>query len=106
MRVAVPAARKIGPAVRRYLVPAAGLVAGAGLAQIAASALISPDAADTAAGVGGIAGALVAALAARRRGGDAGSRGGLPRVVAVLDDDRSAQAGGTRVDSPRPPRVQ
>lgn len=66
VRVAVAARAVIGASVRIYLFPVAGLLAGAGLAQVLAGALVSPEAGANAAGLGGIVGAVVAVLISRR----------------------------------------
>ena len=85
MQVAVSAKTVLGSSARIYLLPVAGLLAGAGFAQLAATALISPTAGGNAAGIGGIAGTVLAVLLGRRiaRRQGPGARA-LPRVVAVL----------------------
>jgi len=84
VRVAVSAKAVLGASARIYLLPVAGLLAGAGLAQLAATALISASAGGNAAGIGGIAGAVLAVWLGRRLGGAASVASALPRVVAVL----------------------
>lgn len=87
MRVAVSARAVLGVSARIYLLPVAGLLTGAGLAQLAATALIPPAAGGNAAGIGGIAGTVLAVLLgrrlARRQGSGAGAQ---PRIVAVLPE--------------------
>jgi sigma-E factor negative regulatory protein RseC len=85
VRVAVSARSVIGASARIYLLPVAGLLLGAGAAQMIASALISAPAGETAAGIGGIGGAVAAVLLGRRLGnrprtGDAP----LPRITRVV----------------------
>lgn len=85
VRVAVSARAVIGASARIYLLPVAGLLAGAAVAQVSTSALISASAGDTAAGLGGIAGAVAAVLLGRRlgkrpRAGDAP----LPRITSIV----------------------
>jgi len=87
VRVAVPARAVLGASARIYLLPVAGLLAGAGLAQLLATALISPAAGGNAAGIGGIAGVVLAVLLGRRLASRARSGApALPRVVAVLPE--------------------
>jgi positive regulator of sigma E activity len=71
-----------------YLLPIAGLLAGAGLAQLVATALFSPEAGGNAAGFGGIAGAVLLArrLAKRSRS----PHGSLARITRIVDSPGSA----------------
>lgn len=87
MRVAVSAKAVLGASARIYLLPVAGLLAGAGLAQLIVTALISPEAGGNAAGIGGIAGTVLAVLLGRRlaRRQRAGAPA-QPRVVDVLPE--------------------
>ncbi len=85
VRVAVSAKAVINASARIYLLPVAGLLAGAGAAQVLVGALISGPAGANAAGFGGIAGAILGVLVARRLGrrtttGEAP----LPRITRVL----------------------
>lgn len=100
MRVSVSAKAVLGASARIYLLPVAGLLAGAGLAQLGATALISPGAGGNAAGIGGIAGAVLAVLLGRRLAGRAGAGAtALPRIVAVLPET-SSEAESPCVDAP------
>jgi sigma-E factor negative regulatory protein RseC len=93
VRVAVSSRAVLGASVKIYLLPVAGLLAGAAVAQVLARSTLPPAAAENAAGVGGIIGALLAVLVGRRWGGRAG--GGvavLPRITRIVP----------AVDSPRP----
>jgi positive regulator of sigma E activity len=74
-----------------YLLPIAGLLAGAGLAQLVATALFSPEAGGNAAGFGGIAGAALAVLLARRLAKRSRSpHGSLARITRIVDSPGSA----------------
>lgn len=85
MRVAVPAGAVVKASAAAYLLPVAGLLAGAGLAQVLASALLSPEAGGIAAGFGGIAGAVFAVLLARRLANRPGSRHvPLARITRIV----------------------
>jgi positive regulator of sigma E activity len=117
VRVSVSARSVLGASARIYLLPVVGLLAGAGLSQLAATALISPAAGGNAAGIGGIAGAVAAVLIGRRLANRPGAAGPeLPRVVDVLPgsaaddppcDDATGRPGDARrVDSPDKPRVE
>jgi positive regulator of sigma E activity len=90
VRVAVSAGAVVRASALIYLLPIAGLLAGAGLAQVTASLLYSPETAGNAAGFGGIAGAAGAALLARRLGNRPGvGKAARPRITTVLRDDAS-----------------
>jgi positive regulator of sigma E activity len=105
VRVAVSAKLVLGASARIYLLPVAGLLAGAGLAQLAATALISPSAGGNAAGIGGIAGAVLAVLLGRRLANRPGARTlALPRIVAIIVD--SGPDGTACVDASGSPRVE
>ena len=95
----------LGASARIYLLPVAGLLAGAALAQVAATALISPAAGGNAAGIGGIAGAVLAVLLgsrlASRRGAQAPA---LPRIAAIVVD--SGPEEPACVDASGSPRVE
>jgi sigma-E factor negative regulatory protein RseC len=85
VRVAVSARAVLGASARIYLLPVAGLVAGAGAAQVLAAALISAEAGERAAGVGGIAGAILGLLLARRLVKRAAGGGApLPRITRIV----------------------
>ena len=58
VRVAVSARAVINASARIYLLPVAGLLVGAGVAQVLAGTFISAQAGANAAGFGGIAGAI------------------------------------------------
>jgi hypothetical protein len=95
----------LAASARIYLLPVAGLLAGAGLAQLAATALLSPAAGGNAAGMGGIAGALLAVLLGRNLANRAGAQGPpLPRIVAIVADPERDDP--PRVDAPGSPRVE
>ena len=90
VRVAVSAAAVVRASALIYLLPIAGLLAGAGLAQVTAAWLFSAEVAGNAAGIGGIVGAVLAALLARRFGNRPGAgKAARPRITAVLRDDSS-----------------
>jgi len=95
----------------------AGLLAGAGIAQLAAEALFFPAARGNAAGIGGIAGAVLAVLLGRRLASRRGAGApALPRVAGILadapagdsfcDGARARHAAADRVDAPGAPRVE
>lgn len=85
VRVAVSSRTVLSASARIYLLPVAGLLAGAGAAQLLAGAFISPQAAANAAGFGGIAGAILGVLLARRLSRRAVAGGGpLPRITRVV----------------------
>jgi len=87
VRVAVSAGTVINASARIYLLPVAGLLVGAGVAQVLASTFISDPAGANAAGFGGIAGAVLGVLLGRRMGGQATAGGApLPRITRVLAD--------------------
>lgn len=84
VRVAVPARAVVTASARIYLLPVAGLLVGAGAAQFLAGALISASAGANAAGFGGIAGAILGVLLARRLGSRAAAAAPLPRITRVV----------------------
>lgn len=83
VRVAVPTGVVLRASARVYLVPVAGLVVGAALAQWAAGMLLSAEAAGRAAGIGGIVGAAAGFWLARRIGAARGPV--LPRVTGFAE---------------------
>jgi positive regulator of sigma E activity len=107
VRVAVSATSALGASARTYLMPVAGLLAGAGVAEIAATVLIPAAAGGgNAAGIGGIAGAVLAVLFARRLANRPGGHAaGLPSIVAIVNESRPEDHPGC-VDAPGPPRVE
>jgi positive regulator of sigma E activity len=82
--VALPAQAVIGASAGKYVVPVAGLLAGAGAAQLLAGALISAAAGGTAAGIGGIAGALLGILLGRRLRKGSAAGGPLPEITRIV----------------------
>ena len=85
VRVAVSARAVISASARIYLLPVAGLIVGAGLAQIVAGAFLAAPAAAKAAGFGGIAGAIFGVLLGRRLRTIAAKAGDpLPRITSIL----------------------
>jgi positive regulator of sigma E activity len=85
VRVAVSARAVISASARIYLLPVAGLLVGAGVAQVLAGTLISAPAGANAAGFGGIAGAVLGVLLGRRLGSRAAAgRMSLPRVTSIV----------------------
>ena len=85
VRVSVAASAVINASARVYLVPVAGLLAGAGVAQVLAGAFVSADAAANAAGFGGIAGAILGVLLGRHLGRRAAAGGApLPRITRIV----------------------
>jgi len=87
VRVAVSAGAVINASARIYLLPVAGLLAGAGVAQGLAGTFLSAAAGANAAGFGGIAGAILGVLFARRLGRRASFGGApLPRITRVGTD--------------------
>ncbi len=82
--LALPAGALLQASMLVYLVPVLGLLGGAGLAQMAAGKILSPEAAGMAAGFGGLAGAALALLAGRRiRSRKAFVRNLRPRIVRI-----------------------
>lgn len=85
VRVSVAARAVISASARIYLVPVAGLLAGAGVAQVLAGAFVAADAAAKAAGFGGIAGAILGVLLGRHLGRRAEAVGApLPRITRIV----------------------
>ncbi len=66
VRVAISARAVLSASAKIYLLPVAGLLAGAGLAQLFAEAFLSAPVGANAAGVGGIVGAVLGVLLGRR----------------------------------------
>lgn len=85
VRVAVSARAMLAVSSRKYLFPLAGLLVGAGLAQLLAGAVVPAQAADSAAGLGGLAGAILGVLLGRRleRSATAGAAS-LPRITRIV----------------------
>jgi len=87
VRVAVSARAVINASARIYLLPVAGLLLGAGVAQVLAGLFISAPAGANAAGFGGIAGAILGVLFGRSMGRRASSGGApLPRITRIGAD--------------------
>lgn len=88
VRVAVPARAVISASMRTYLLPIGGLLIGAALAQVTVTALISQPAGANAAGLGGLAGAVLAVLLARRLGkpGRAAATA-LPQITRIVSGE-------------------
>lgn len=87
VRVAVSARAVVNASAMIYLLPVVGLLIGAGVAQFLAGVLISGPAGGNAAGFGGIAGAILGVLLARRRGSRATAGAApLPRIARVIAD--------------------
>ena len=94
VRVAVPARAVLNASARIYLLPVAGLLVGAGVAQLLAATFISTSAGANAAGFGGIAGAILGVLLGRRMERRAGSGGApLPRITRIVADIDSLPNG-------------
>ncbi len=86
VELVVDAGPRLGAAARRWLPPLLGLLLGAAAAQLAAAAVLGPEAGTRAAGLGGIAGAVAGALLGRRiPKGSAAAR--PPRIARVLGRD-------------------
>ena len=87
--VAIPTRAAINASARRYLPPVAGLLVGAGVAQVLAGALIPAPAGANAAGFGGIAGAILGLVLGRRLERRAATRAvplaRVTRIVAGVD---------------------
>ena len=93
--MAVAARAVLGASARIYLLPVGGLLAGAAVAQFVATALLSPDAGGNAAGIGGIAGAVLAVLLGRRLANRPGAgAAAAPRIVGVVGE---TTPGGTTI---------
>ena len=87
VRVAVSARAVINASARIYLLPVAGLLVGAGLAQMLAGTFISAPAGASVAGFGGIAGAILGVFLARRWGRRTALGGApLPRITRIVTD--------------------
>lgn len=111
MRVAISAKAVLGAGARIYLLPVAGLLAGAAVAQLAAAALFSPGAGANAAGIGGIAGAALAVLVGRHLAKrPVAGTAAQPRITVIIraaPADAAPGAGAApHVDAPRSPRVE
>ena len=95
VRVAVPARAVIDASARIYLLPIAGLLVGAGAAQVLAGAFISAEAGANAAGFGGIAGAVLGVVLGRRLGRrTANGAAPIPRITRVVAPVDSPSDGG------------
>lgn len=83
--VAVSARAVLTASARKYLLPVAGLLVGAGVAQLLAGSIISAQAGDAAAGFGGLAGAVLGVLLGRRleKSATAGAAP-LPRITRIV----------------------
>ena len=89
-----PAAAVVRASALIYLLPIAGLLVGAALAQVTAAALFSEETAGNAAGIGGIAGAILTALLARRLGKRPGvGKAAQPRVTRILGHSSLTKEG-------------
>ena len=85
--ILAPAGAGLRASLARYVPPAAGLPAGAALAQVAAAQLLAPETGGRAAGVGVTAGALLGVLAARAlRARLSRSGSSLPTITRILED--------------------
>jgi len=85
VRVAVSAGAAVKATARVYLLPFAGLLIGAGAAQLLAGALLSASAGANAAGFGGIAGAILGVLLGRRLGRRAAAGAApLPKITRIV----------------------
>jgi sigma-E factor negative regulatory protein RseC len=84
--MAVPSGALLRASFRVYILPVAGLLAGAGAAQLAVGRIAGPEAAGMAAGIGGLAGAVLSVMALRLagRGGDRGE-GLRPRILRLAE---------------------
>jgi positive regulator of sigma E activity len=79
----------INASARIYLLPVFGLLVGAGVAQVLAGTFISAPAGANAAGFGGIAGAILGVLLARRVGRQATlGAAPLPRITRIVTDNQ------------------
>jgi membrane associated rhomboid family serine protease len=85
VRVAVPAGERLEASARTYLLPVAGSLLGAAAADVLAGALHPALAGGNAAGLGGIAGALLGLYFGRkpRRRAAAGASP-PPRITRIL----------------------
>ncbi len=83
--IAIPSGTLLKAAFRVYMLPVAGILAGAGAAQVAVQALGGAEGAGGAAGLGGLAGAALVIAAqrvlGRRKAKDTTLR---PRIIRVL----------------------
>lgn len=87
VRVAVSTRAAISAAVGTYLLPVVGLLIGAGLAQLLAGTFIPAPAAANAAGLGGIAGAVLGVILGRRMRRRTPSEGApVPRITRIVAD--------------------
>ncbi len=82
--MAVPSGVLLRASFRVYILPVVGLLAGAGVTQLVVGRIAGPEAAGMAAGIGGLAGAILAVTVLRfaGKGGDGG--GELrPRILRL-----------------------
>ncbi len=87
VRVAVSTRAAISAAARVYLLPVVGLLIGAGVAQVLAGTFVPAPAGAGAAGLGGIAGAILGVVLGRRMGCRASSDGApVPRITRIVAD--------------------
>jgi sigma-E factor negative regulatory protein RseC len=84
VRVAMAAGAVISASARIYLLPVAGLLIGAAVAQVLGGAYLPAGAKDAAPGIGGIAGAIVSVLLGRRLGRARAGAAPLPRITRVV----------------------
>lgn len=64
--MSLPSTALLKASFQVYMVPVLGLLAGAGTAQMTVNSLAGPQAAGTAAGIGGLLGAILSVLVLRR----------------------------------------
>ena len=84
--MAVPSGALLRASFRVYILPVVGLLAGAGAAQLVVGRIAGAEAAGMAAGIGGLAGAIlsVALLRLTGKGGDRGE-GLRPRILRLAE---------------------
>ena len=71
---------------RVYIIPVIGLLAGAGLTQLAVGRIAGPEAAGMAAGIGGLAGVILSVVVLRLSGKGGDREGGLrPRILRLAE---------------------
>ncbi len=95
VRVAVSVRSAIGSSAKAYLLPVAGLLTGAGVAEVLVANFMPSLAGGNAAGLGGIAGAILGLLLSRRpvRRPPAGTAA-LPRIIRIDGDVDAPSARG------------
>lgn len=95
VRVAVSAGSALGASARGCLLPVAGLLLGAGLAEWFVESLVPVQTVGNAAGLGGIAGALLGWLLSRRPARRlASAAAAFPRITRVDADVDSPSGRG------------